>query len=95
MSARVRALAGDGADAEVERLARAARDAHRDEPGSPWSRPSASATRPSSTPRASGAIAGALAQVARLVAAGVVIAKGGITVGRDRPRRPRRRSRRA
>ena len=53
--ARVSALAGDGADAEIERISRAAARAHRGRPVSPWSRPSASATRRSSTPRASSA----------------------------------------
>jgi uncharacterized protein YgbK (DUF1537 family) len=78
VAARVTALAGDGADAEVERISQAARDrigtgglavVATERERDPGLVDAASQQR----------IAGALAQVARRVAAGVVIAKGGIT----------------
>ena len=76
--ARVSALAGDGADAEVERISRAARErigtaglavVATERERDPGLVDAASQQR----------IAGALARVAQHVAAGVVIAKGGIT----------------
>ena len=78
VAARVAALAGDGAEAEVERLAPAAR-ARIGDGGLAVVATERERDPGSSTRRASERIAGALAQVARRVAAGVVIAKGGIT----------------
>jgi uncharacterized protein YgbK (DUF1537 family) len=78
VAAHVSVLAGDGAEAEVERLAQAARA--RIERGG-LAVVATERERDPGLVDAAGQqrIAGALAQVARRVAAGVVIAKGGIT----------------